>query len=102
MLSKILRLLNYYDLKIAYLVLAHNNYEHLKRLVSALNEGESKFYIHIYKKSTLPDLNGYNIIFLHDRIDVHWSGFSIVKATLKLLQRAIQLINFTEKKELLC
>jgi len=76
-------------LKIAYLIAAHNNYEHLKRLVSALNEGECRFYIHIDKKFSLPDLKGDNIIYLKERVNVHWSGFSIVRLTLQLLQRAI-------------
>jgi len=76
-------------LKIAYLIVAHNNYEHLKRLITALDEHACRFYIHIDKKSPLPHLKADNIIFLQDRVNVHWSGFSMVRVTLNLLHRAI-------------
>ncbi len=76
-------------MKIAYLIVAHNNYEHLKRLITALDEHACRFYIHIDKKSPLPHLKADNIIFLQDRVNVHWSGFSMVRVTLNLLHRAI-------------
>jgi hypothetical protein len=75
-------------LKIAYLILAHNNYEHLGRLVHALDDGKSTFYIHIDKKSSFPLLQAENVTFIKERLNVHWSGFSMVRATLNLLRRA--------------
>jgi len=78
-------------LKIAYLIAAHNNYQHLKRLIYALNDSDCRFYIHIDKKSTLPyHIKAENIIFLDERINVHWSGFSQVRATIHLLERAFE------------
>ena len=45
-------------MKIAYLILAHNNYNHLKKLVNALNDGNGVFFIHIDNTLKLPiDLN---------------------------------------------
>jgi hypothetical protein len=76
-------------MKIAYLILAHNNFIHLQRLIDALNEGDCRFYIHIDKKFPLPGIQGNNIIFLEDRVKVYWSTFSEVTATLKLMRRAM-------------
>lgn len=76
-------------MKIAYLIAAHNNFLHLKRLINALNEQNVTFYIHVDKKVQLPEIKGDNIIFINKRINVHWSGFSQVKATINLLERAI-------------
>ena len=77
-------------MKIAYLIAAHGNYLHLERLIKALNEGDCMFYIHIDKRSSLPDIKGENIIFLSERVKVNWSGFSQVCATINLLQRAFK------------
>jgi hypothetical protein len=77
-------------LKIAYLIAAHHNYLHLKRLIEALDEQNCTFYIHIDKKSQLPTIKGENIIFIKERINVHWSGFSQVRATINLLEWAIK------------
>lgn len=77
-------------MKIAYLIAAHDNYLHLHRLVSALNEEYTRFYIHIDKKSALPDIKGDKVVFIDKRINVHWSGFSQVRATINLLERAIE------------
>ncbi len=76
-------------MKIAYLIQAHNNYLHLQKLINALNEPDSFFYIHIDKKSLIPSLKGDNIIFINQRENVYWSGFSQVKATLNLLRAAV-------------
>lgn len=75
-------------MKIAYLILAHNNFEHLKRLIDALNDDNCFFYIHIDKKSTLPlNLDGYeNLIIIDKREQVFWGGYSIVQATINLLE----------------
>ncbi|HEY6977055.1 MAG TPA: beta-1,6-N-acetylglucosaminyltransferase [Chitinophagaceae bacterium] len=77
-------------MKIAYLIAAHNNYLHLQRLIAALNEKHSAFYVHIDKKYALPDIKGDNIVFIEKRVNVHWSGFSQVRATLNLLDRAMK------------
>lgn len=78
------------SLKIAYLIQAHDNYEHLQKLIHALNETSSSFYIHIDKKSAMPSFKADNIFFISERQNIHWGGFSQVKATLLLLQSAIK------------
>src|SRR4051812_35408709 len=75
-------------MRIAYLILAHNNYTHLQKLIDALNEFDCKFYVHIDKKSPLPNLKGDNIIFIKNRVKVYWSTFSEVQATLHLMDEA--------------
>ena len=77
-------------MKICYLVLAHNNFKHLDRLVDALNDSDSRFYIHIDKKADgqyTPILKNVEIIPPH--IDINWGGFSMVEATLALMEYAV-------------
>jgi hypothetical protein len=77
-------------MKIAYLILAHNNYNHLRRLVKALNGSTSTFFIHIDKKSEMPDnLHDFENVIFVKRSKVWWSGWSIVDATLRLMRVAV-------------
>lgn len=79
-------------MKIAYLILAHDNPRHLGLLVGALSSSRSTFYIHIDKKS---DLNHFlyikneNVVFIEHRISVYWGDFSQVEAILVLMQKAL-------------
>lgn len=75
-------------MKIAYLIAAHDNFLHLKRLIQALDGPGVTFYLHIDRKSPMPMISGKNIYYVTKRVNVHWSGFSQVRATLKLLQSA--------------
>jgi hypothetical protein len=78
-------------MKIAYLILAHNNYNHLKRLVSALNDSNVVFFIHIDKKSKMPDtLHEFDNVVFIKREKVWWSGWSSVDATIRLIRNAIR------------
>lgn len=77
-------------MKIAYLILAHNNPLHLTRLISALQTEHSHMFLHIDKKS-----NGFihlpvksNTTLIKNTVSVNWGGFSLVQATLNLLQEA--------------
>lgn len=74
-------------MKIAYLILAHNNPAHLDKLINSLNSDFCDFYIHFDKKSkTLFNLLNYkNVYYLNNRISIFWGGFSIVQATINLL-----------------
>ncbi len=74
---------------IAYLVLAYNNYTHLQRLIDALSTPYSKFYIHIDKRSEMPNIKGDNI-FLIKRVKSYWSTFRCVTATVNLMKEAIK------------
>jgi hypothetical protein len=78
--------------KIAYLVLAHNTPNHLRRLIAALSTGSSGFFIHIDEKSDIGDFSGIgggNVCFIRERIPVYWGDFSQVEAILILLQAAL-------------
>ena len=77
-------------MKIAYIVLAHNNPKHLQRLVNRLSFDNSFFFIHIDKKK---DLNSFslileeskNVAFIKKREDGQWGDIGIVKATINAL-----------------
>lgn len=73
-------------MKICYLILAHNNFRHLDRLIKALTDEDSSFYIHIDEKSGdtyIPPSKNTRVI--PDRIDINWGGFTMIEATLALL-----------------
>lgn len=78
-------------MKICYLILAHNNLNHLNRLIDSLNDDSCSFYIHIDKKSK--QANYYNsldnVTIIREHFDINWGGFSMVEATLALLKNAL-------------
>lgn len=77
---------------VAYLVLAHADLPHLRRLVTALPADSVKL-VHLDEKfGSAPDLADVpNTVVLGNRIAVYWADFSIVEATLTLLRAALQL-----------
>ena len=77
-------------MRIAYLIAAHGNYQHLQRLIDALQDEDVFFYIHIDRKAALPVISGDRIEYIRPRVDVHWSGFSQVTATLLLMEAAVK------------
>lgn len=76
-------------MRIAYLIMAYDNYDHLQRLINALNCEGVSFYIHIDKRSKMPALEGDNIFFV-ERINSYWSTFNCIRAELNLLRKAIE------------
>ena len=78
--------------KIAYLVLAHNDSEHLSKLIKTLDHN-SDFYIHIDKKSDISEfqkvINKKNAYFIKDRTDISWAGITMVDALMDLMKAAI-------------
>lgn len=75
--------------KIAYFILAHNDEKHLKRMIDRLDY-RADFFIHIDKKKNIePFMNimkGYsNVFFINNREKVYWGGFSIIKATINII-----------------
>lgn len=76
-------------MKHAFLISAHKNFEQIQLLISTLTFGD--VFIHVDKKQDAlfnkikqRYMNDQNIYVLENRIDVNWSGFSQVKATLAL------------------
>lgn len=83
-------------MKISYLILAHNDPEHLGRMVAALDNGDNTFFIHIDRKVPVGRFTRFtppspNIVFIKKRKNISWGGFNIVAATLLLLREAFAL-----------
>lgn len=83
-------------MKVAFLILAHHQPEHLARLVHHISAEWNDIYIHIDHTSELEPfvsciIPGDNPIFLlaNQRIDYTWCGFSSVQAILSLLSAAL-------------
>lgn len=78
-------------MKIAYLILAHTQIEQLYQLIESLDDKDSIFFIHIDRKYK-GNLNTYfkkNVLFSKRRVYIHWGGYSIVTATMHLMDLAI-------------
>lgn len=82
-------------MKIAYLILAHNNPQQLKRLVGRLCADNAPIFIHLDKKtqdrqSFYNEINGLkNSRFIEKNTSVNWGGFSVVQAILNSLWEII-------------
>jgi hypothetical protein len=78
-------------MKIAYLILVHQNPKLLARAIRALSTESCAFFIHVDKKSSseaFSNISGQRITFV-DRIPVYWGEFSSVEATLRIIQHAL-------------
>ncbi|XCN75094.1 MAG: beta-1,6-N-acetylglucosaminyltransferase [Candidatus Electrothrix aestuarii] len=79
-------------MKIAYLILAHNNPKQLHRLVKSLASSSSGIFVHIDRKSDIKNFSevmNESVSFSRERVAVYWRDFSIVEATLILLREAV-------------
>lgn len=78
--------------RVAFLILAHDDIHHLHRLCRALGS-EDDIYIHIDRKVPLhPELVAdfpSNVTFVTPRVAAHWADVSIVEATVKLVEAAL-------------
>jgi hypothetical protein len=77
---------------IAYLISAHNNPAHLKRLIAALQAPNTRIFVHIDRKSdfaAFQHLVGPDVTFCADRVAVYWGEYSQIDATLVLLRSAL-------------
>ena len=77
-------------MRIAYLILAHDQPAHLQRLVQQLTAPGAAFFVHIDAKA---DLNAFAglvpaVTFCKRRVNGAWGDISLVKATLELMQSA--------------
>lgn len=80
-------------MKIAYLVQAHTNFKQVNMLIKKVVDEHTDVYIHIDKKNDqlFHDLveaykNSERVFVITKRVDVNWSGFSQIQATLNLMQ----------------
>lgn len=75
--------------KHAYLVLAHQDFRMLDRLVSLLDDERNDIYIHVDRKvSVIPQIKVQysKLFFLNNRIDARWGDYSLVEAELALFE----------------
>ncbi|WP_315543345.1 beta-1,6-N-acetylglucosaminyltransferase [Capnocytophaga leadbetteri] len=75
-----------------YLILAHKNPLQLSRMIERLDDGASKFFIHLDAKTPIEPfaacLEGGHIRFIEPRERCVWGDFSIVRATIQLMEAA--------------
>lgn len=75
----------------AWLIIAHDEFGILQRLVSALDAPGCDFYLHIDRKvPQLPEINAdySRLFFLENRIDVRWGSVSQIRCEFALFEAA--------------
>ena len=80
-------------MKHAFLILAHNNFCSLRRLLVQLDHNDNDIFIHFDSKvSRLPELktDHAGLFVINDRINVHWGDISVVMAEFSLFQTALE------------
>lgn len=76
-------------MNINYLILVHANYLHLELLLTALDDKNVHFYVHIDKKaSEFFSSERSNVTILQKRTSIFWGGYGMIEATLDLIRRA--------------
>ncbi len=78
-------------MKHAYLILAHNEFEVLNRLIESLDDVRNDIYIHFDAKvKELPTLaiKFSKLFILENRVDVKWGDVTVVEAELNLFEAA--------------
>lgn len=78
-------------LKHAFLILAHNEFSVLERLIHCLDDERNDIYLHIDEKVlTLPQLTTKRagLFFVEDRVDVRWGDVSVILAEYRLFETA--------------
>jgi hypothetical protein len=80
-------------MKIAHLILAHNNPHQLEKLVRRLTYADDAVYIHLDKKAPIEQYlyikTLKNVFFINDRVQVTWGANSIVTATINGFKQII-------------
>ncbi len=79
--------------KHAYLIMAYNNFEQLKKLIFLLDDVRNDIYIHIDVDSNFPieelkKIETQGSLFVIERISILWADYSQVEAELLLLKSA--------------
>lgn len=77
-----------------YILLVHDNLMQVERLIKKLDDGSSRFYIHLDKKYALTNEmaelhKNKHVFFVKQRTSCCWGDFSIVSATLSAMREAL-------------
>lgn len=78
-------------MKYAYLIIAHDDFDVLQRLVSALDDIRNDIYIHFDRKvKHLPDIQTQSsrLYILDNRVDVRWGDLSQIRCEFRLWEEA--------------
>jgi len=81
--------------KHAYLILAHNQFDILKKLVVALDSKHNDIYIHVDKKAKDFDehefsmLTKFSKVFFIKRKSLNWGNYNLVETELRLMKSAL-------------
>ncbi len=76
-------------MKICYLILAHDNFKHLDRLIAALNVDDVSFFIHIDRKTEEQyESDKENVVIIPEHFDIRWGGYQMIEASLALMRMA--------------
>lgn len=76
----------------ACLILAHNEFGLLQRLVSCLDDERNDLFVHVDRKvAVLPELHACKagLFVLKDRVDVRWGDYSVVEGEYALFEAAV-------------
>lgn len=77
----------------AYLIIAHEKRDVLKRLVAAIDDERNDIYVHIDRKAKFDGnelvVKYSNLYVLSDRLDARWGDFSLVEVELLLMEKAV-------------
>ena len=81
----------------AYLIMAHNEFDLLKKLITTLDYENNDLFIHIDEKVESFDFESIknifkksNIYLVRSRINIHWGGYTQIQGELNLLKEATQ------------
>ena len=86
--------------KHAYLIMSHNEFPMLRKLLEALDDARADIFLHIDSKTKdvpIEVLSGsvcYSDLIYVDRSNISWGGYSMVSATVNLLFTATQKNNY--------
>lgn len=83
--------------KMAFLILAHNDPKHLKKLIYTLDYPMFDIYVHVDAKVDISQfgfddyhLEYSNLYVLDNRVKVYWADYSVVQATIILYEAAME------------
>lgn len=80
-------------IKVAHLIMAHSYPIQLERLIAKLEHPQCSVFVHLDKKANIADFvylaNAYNVIFISQRTECNWGGFSFVIAITESLREIL-------------
>jgi len=80
-------------MKVAHLILIHENPSQLERLIQRLIHPNAKFYVHLDLKTDISpflSLHSKDVNFIVNRVSVQWGAYSIVQATVNSIEEILK------------